>query len=83
MRKMGRVGAAVTSGVTLVLVVVFITFIVALVTNASKRIPGVVDVLVTATPDEASVEMAWHAGLLVVFAIGFAATFVLGHRRSA
>jgi len=62
-----KLGGSLTFATTVTLSLVFGTFLFALLSNESKRIPGVVDVSVIADSTEASVGISWEIGLLAVF----------------
>ncbi|MGH1505777.1 MAG: hypothetical protein ACRBI6_19675 [Acidimicrobiales bacterium] len=63
-----KIGTSLTLASTATVALVFATFVAALISNESKRIPGVVNVQVLADSTEASVGITWHLGLAAVFA---------------
>lgn len=78
-----KLGGSLTFAATVTLSIVFGTFVFALMSNESKRIPGVVDVSVLADSAEASVGISWGLGIVVVFAactLGFLAMSGLARR---
>ena len=70
--KIARLGSCLTFAATVSLAVVFGTFLFALISNESKRIPGTIDVRVVSTTDDASVGISWGAGLIVLFLLSAA-----------
>ncbi len=65
--KVARLGSCLTFAATLSLAVVLGTFVFALISNESKRIPGTLYIEVVSTSDDASVGISWGAGIIVLF----------------
>jgi len=82
-----KIGPSLVFGVTVTLLVVLATFLLALITDSTKRLPGVVDVVVQATAETSAVEINWGPGLLVLFvvasAVSYAAAVASGSKLTA
>ena len=77
-----KIASSLTFGATVSVAAVIGTFLVALISNQSRRLPGIVEIQIVETSDEASVGVSWGAGIAVLFIVSSALAYLVSTRAS-